>query len=114
MFCSTCGLSYNTDFLWGQCPHPALHDPDAVKQIMKFSERNTTEVPLLLGADFSDPTKIFGKVALSAHGRSFFNNKNPLPLQLSMAALEVGDTLIPVSFSITHPPIDPVFGDVRR
>jgi hypothetical protein len=112
--CPNCGLSYNEDLRWGECPHPILHDVDAVKQIMKFSERNKTEFPLVLGLNYQDPERVLGRLQLSARGRAFFNNRDPLPLSLTMGAFQVGEVLIPVEFAITHPPLDPVFGDVKR
>ena len=112
--CPNCGLSYNEALRWGECPHPMLHDVDAVKQIMKFSERNKTEFPLVLGLNYQDPERVLGRLQLSARGRAFFNNRDPLPLSLTMGAFQVGEVLIPVEFAITHPPLDPVFGDVQR
>lgn len=114
MRCSRCGSGYNERQRHGSCPHPPINLPDANDQIKRFDQRYIEEVPLMLGHDHSDPTKILGSVKLSAAGRQFFNDTDPLPLTLSLGAFQIGEVLVPVVFSVTHPPLDPIFGDVQR
>ena len=113
-YCPTCGLGYNDRNRWGLCPHPPLGDPTAQDLFNRFNARNKTEFPLVLGLNYEDPERVLGRIQLSSKGRAFFNNRDPLPLTLTMGAFQVGEVLIPVEFAITHPPIDPTFGDTRQ
>lgn len=114
MRCDICGLTYNPKRRWEDCPHPAHNDPGDVIKIERFASKNKAQFPLVLGLDYGDPHRVLGFVKLNGNGREFFNTKTPLPLRLSMGAFQIGEVMVPVEFAITHPPIDPVFGDVKR
>jgi hypothetical protein len=109
----TCGITFSPERAWEYCPHPLLEDQGATAKVDRFAARNTKDVPLYLGAGDRETTPLLGAIQLNGYGRRFFNTKNPLPMTLSVGALEVGSAMIPTEFAIILPPIDPVFGDTR-